>query len=277
MKRGYIYKIISPTNRIYIGKTFNLNKRIESYRGLCCKGQRLLFNSLSKHGWSNHTFEILFEDYCTNVELSKLESKFIIEYNSFRGYNSRFGMNLTLGGEGSLGMTHSEKTKKKISESKRNSERTEKQFIASERRKGQKVIKSEDWIKNNAEALKKIIYQYNLDGEFIREWKSAKDVEIELGFCRKNISANLRCVSRYAYGFIWMYKSKPNNKSVSYKVNKKRKGTKVFDIENNIIYESIAEVSKIKNIKYTTLYAMLFGINKNKTNFIIYDENIHGL
>lgn len=39
--------------------------------------------------------------------------------------------------------------------------------------------------------MKKPIIQFNLDGEKIREWKSAKDVESELGFSRKNISMNL--------------------------------------------------------------------------------------
>ena len=33
-----------------------------------------------------------------------------------------------------------------------------------------------------------------------------KDVEVTLGYSRKNISQNLRGNSKHAYGFIWKYK-----------------------------------------------------------------------
>ena len=46
----------------------------------------------------------------------------------------------------------------------------------------------------------------NLDNEFLKEWKSAKDVELELGLSRKNISANLRNKTKQAYGYKWKFK-----------------------------------------------------------------------
>jgi hypothetical protein len=78
--------------------------------------------------------------------------------------------------------------------------------LACERLRGKKIIKSAEWIKNNSESIKKPILQYSLNDEFIKEWKSAKDVELELGLSRKNISVNLRGKTNHAYGYKWKYK-----------------------------------------------------------------------
>jgi group I intron endonuclease len=276
MEKGYIYKIISPTNRIYIGKTFNLEKRVRSYKGLWCKKQRVLYKSLVKYGWDKHSFEILFEDFCSEEYLSELETKYIIEYNSFRRYNYKFGMNLTLGGEGSCGLKHTDKTKKMISETKKKAKRTEKEILASEKRRGTKVYKSEEWIKNNAESIKKPILQYDLDGNFIKEWKSAKDIELELGFSRKNISCNVRYKSNSAFNFIWIFKNadlKIDDILIRRKRERKKptNSIKVLDIECNIVYDSIMDVVKNTNMTYAKVYRVIYSNDENK-KYIIYEE-----
>lgn len=205
MGKGYIYKITSPSGKIYIGKTINIINRKSSYKGLHCKKQRILYNSLLKHGWENHSFEILLEGNYTNDELSKFEIYYIILYNSFVKWND-FGMNLTLGGDGCPLISHSDETKKKISETKKNQTPTERQLNWYKNLVGRKINKSDEWIKNNGESIKKPIIQYSLNGQFIKEWSSAKDVELELGLSRKNISSNLREKSLSAFGFIWKYK-----------------------------------------------------------------------
>lgn len=45
-----IYKITSPSNKIYIGQSIDIDKRKEYYSKLRCQGQRRLFYSLQKHG-----------------------------------------------------------------------------------------------------------------------------------------------------------------------------------------------------------------------------------
>ena len=52
----------------------------------------------------------------------------------------------------------------------------------------------------------KPISQYDLDGNFIRDFRSAKDAEIEKGYSRKNISNVIRKKSKTACGFVWKYK-----------------------------------------------------------------------
>ena len=65
-----IYKITSPTGKIYIGQSINIEKRFNQYKHLKCKGQTILYRSFLKYGVENHTFEIVCE-----CEISELNSK----------------------------------------------------------------------------------------------------------------------------------------------------------------------------------------------------------
>ena len=57
-----------------------------------------------------------------------------------------------------------------------------------------------------SEKLSKPILQYTKYGKFVREWKSTRDVERNLGYFHNSISNC--CTGRYksAYGFIWKFK-----------------------------------------------------------------------
>ena len=57
-----IYKITSPSNKIYIGQSLNIEKRFYDYKKLFnCKGQHYLYRSFLKYGIENHTFEVIHE------------------------------------------------------------------------------------------------------------------------------------------------------------------------------------------------------------------------
>lgn len=56
-----IYKITSPSNKIYIGSSSNIKKRWNSYFYLKCKLQPKIYNSLKKYGSENHIYEIIEE------------------------------------------------------------------------------------------------------------------------------------------------------------------------------------------------------------------------
>lgn len=66
-----IYKITSPTNRVYIGQSEDILRRFSSYKRLNCKSQPKLYNSLLKYSAESHKFEILIE--CGISELNALE------------------------------------------------------------------------------------------------------------------------------------------------------------------------------------------------------------
>jgi hypothetical protein len=123
---GVIYKITSPSGKIYVGQTFDINKRLYHYKNGDCKKQKKLYRSLNKYGFENHIIELIDKSNDRNF-LLYLE-KFYIKL--FDSYNTTHGMNLTMGGEGCNINHHSEETKKKISESKKNKPKTEKQILA---------------------------------------------------------------------------------------------------------------------------------------------------
>lgn len=64
-----IYKITSPSGRIYIGQSNNIERRFKEYKSLNnCKTQLKLFRSFLKYGVINHIFE--FVEECIIEELN---------------------------------------------------------------------------------------------------------------------------------------------------------------------------------------------------------------
>lgn len=59
---------------------------------------------------------------------------------------------------------------------------------------------------------KRPIIQHTLDGEFVREWESAWQIEQELGYNHSKISLVCRGIRKTAYGFIWKYKEGVSHK-----------------------------------------------------------------
>lgn len=102
-----IYKITSPTGKIYIGQTCSFKRRFNSYKNLKCLQQPKLYNSFLKHGFENHTFKILLE--CKKEELNHFENKFIVQYGS-----NINGLNCTSGGNKCI---FNQETKNKMSNS----------------------------------------------------------------------------------------------------------------------------------------------------------------
>lgn len=75
-----IYKITSPTGKVYIGQSINIKKRQREYSRLqSCKNQTKLYASLIKYGYTNHTFEVVEE--CLLGELNIRERYWQEYYN----------------------------------------------------------------------------------------------------------------------------------------------------------------------------------------------------
>ena len=74
-----IYKITSPSKRVYIGQSVDINKRIIKYKGLFCSSQVRLYNSFLKYGFNTHKIEILCE--CEIFELNEKERYYQDIYN----------------------------------------------------------------------------------------------------------------------------------------------------------------------------------------------------
>jgi len=89
-----IYKITSPNNKIYIGRSVNIKRRFSDYKRLGCKAQTLLYMSFLKHGVESHCFEVI--EYCEISKLNERESYFIKLLSSTK---RGVGLNCTSGGD----------------------------------------------------------------------------------------------------------------------------------------------------------------------------------
>jgi group I intron endonuclease len=104
-----IYKITSPTNKVYIGQSKDIKLRFYYYSIKSCKSQRKLYHSLKKHGVDNHIFEVVEE--CDIEQLNERER----HYQDLYDVTSSNGLNLVLQGANEKRKIISDEMKKKIS------------------------------------------------------------------------------------------------------------------------------------------------------------------
>jgi len=119
-----IYKITSPTDRVYIGQSVDIEDRWKDYHCLACKSQIKLYRSFIKYGVENHKFEIV--TLCYEEQLNEFERDFQEAYDVLNGLNCRLVETNDKSGKWSkdvinkmknsqLGKKHSEETKSKLS------------------------------------------------------------------------------------------------------------------------------------------------------------------
>ena len=106
-----IYKITSPTKKVYIGQSVNIERRFSTYkRNNPINKQPRLYSSFKKYGVENHKFEIVCE--CEIFELNEKE-RYYQDLFSATGKNS---LNCVLQQTKNLDYFSSLETRKKISE-----------------------------------------------------------------------------------------------------------------------------------------------------------------
>ena len=234
MEKGHIYKITSPTGRVYIGKTTRLNDRISYYRNNNNKQQKIISSSIDKYGWNQHKFEVI--DEAPIDQLNELEIKYIKEFNTFH-YDNPNGMNLTRGGEGlngrklsaetiakqiakRTGTKRSKATKELMSSLKKgkapscaSNPKTE-YFLQRARESNLGRVPSADEILKRKQArLSRLIEQHesilqiDINGNIIKEWQMLpKDIAKHFNACDTNIVKCLNRKQEKGLGYIWKYK-----------------------------------------------------------------------
>jgi group I intron endonuclease len=114
-----IYKLTSPSGKVYIGQSVNLKSRMAHYKSNKSKSITAIKSAILKYGWDNFKVDILWssEDN-TNIKfiLNQLEKDFINLYDclSPNGYNLRDG--------GTDGYIYTNEVKQKISNSNKGRE-----------------------------------------------------------------------------------------------------------------------------------------------------------
>lgn len=182
-----IYKIVFPNGKIYIGQTTNLYRRSIMHKNAIYSGQKLLQQAFLDCGSQQNKTILKVLHYCNKKELNKWEKYYIIFYNTA---DSLKGLNLELGGCNGKASKRSKLNK----------------GLAG---KGRKY--SKNGLKNIIKALRKRakpLLQYDLNGNFIKEWETTGDVAKAFNLKRKstgNIHAGCKS-GKPRLGFIWKYK-----------------------------------------------------------------------
>ncbi len=174
-----IYKITSPSGRIYIGQSRDIQKRKKCYTPGRCKNQKLINNSLRKYGYKNHLFEIVYI-FPEDVKESVVDNFEIFCYEQYRDSGIKM-LNLKECGNG--GGKHTDSTKLLIG--KQSKER----FKAK---------------------LGYEIYQYDLNLNLIQTWKdSMLDISKSSGVSGPNLSRSLTKNElgkiNICSGYFWFY------------------------------------------------------------------------
>ena len=208
-----IYKIESPSGKVYIGQSWNIKRRWNDHKATKSYKHKKLNASFLKHGVQNHSFDIL---HTLPIDISQdiLNDYEQIYIDAFRSCNIEL-LNLKEGGNG-YGK-HSEETKAIIKEKRKY------QKITDEQRKKMSLFfknipRTKEWIDKvaNANIGKKVTYeirlknmkpikQLTLNGEYIKDWDCSRNAAKELGTNESNICNCLTGRSKSACGYKWIY------------------------------------------------------------------------
>jgi hypothetical protein len=216
MSKTGIYKITSPSGKVYIGQSIDIDKRWEGHNKYNGIGPKLK-NSYIKYGFNSHTKNTLEE--CSIEQLNEREIYWKQYYLSIYGWDNVLFCELYDNGGG----PKSKETKLKQSVSQKANlakpEVKEKRKInctLAANRPGvqEKAVANTDWITREINRLKsmdysklkKAVLQFDLDGNFIKEWNGFIDIKKELNYDQSTIRKCCKKQQKTAYGFIWKYK-----------------------------------------------------------------------
>jgi len=218
-----IYKITSPTGKVYIGQSINIEKRFEHYKYVnSIKGQPKLYYSFKKYGYKNHIFEILEE--CQIKQLNEQEIYWGLYFNVINE-----GLNCKLGNQNSIISKETRlKMSKKVFQYDLQGNFIKEWSSISEISDTLKLSKG--WLSHIIDHStftlkgyrftsektklipitknyknKKIVFQYDRNNIFIQQWSSAKEAAEKLGLFTQNITSCCRNETKSAGGFIWKY------------------------------------------------------------------------
>lgn len=225
-RTGKVYKITSPTGRVYIGSTSkSIEDRLIVYRKVWCKSQHKIFGSLKKHGPDKHIFEILWE--------GAVEDRFKMERyygDLFNVLDRRKGLNLKLPGYDDVPTVYSADTVEKIRASRKLVPSTISEYCHS----------------RSVEIRSITVNSYDLKGNFLSTHKSIKQASRDTKVHTAQI--RLCCIDEAwsAKGYQFRYKKDDLNKGIKPYVknpNAKRRAVDMYDEKGNYIktFNSVTE------------------------------------
>lgn len=282
-----IYKITSPTGKIYIGQSINIKRRFRTYnKPSGAKGQASLENSFKKYGVENHQFDII--EYCSIEDLNCSE-RFWQDQFDVIGKN---GLNCILQECGEQRRIVSEETAEKIRVSKIGDKNPMYGKIVTEetrKKQGDSMRGTKRPQYSNTSRITMQELRKNKDGFFRGSNPNANIIlDMEMGIfydCAKDAceAKNINYLSftqalsptrgRGNYrGLICIDNCVDKIPEITPKYASVKR--KIINTVTGEVYESIKAASKILNMNYSTLKSKINGYNPNNTNLIYYNEQL---
>ena len=139
----------------------------------------------------------------------------------------------------------------------------EKGLLANISNGGETVVEELITVLNDKKCSEKV-YQYDLDGNLIKEWDSVKQAGEALGINRPSISNCLKGRYKSAGGFIWRYSVEEVSPV------KKTKSIEQYDLDGNLIkvWDSINSIENGTDYKRKTIYACANGQNSTAYGYV---------
>lgn len=213
---NYIYKVTNNIDhKIYIGATTkSIEERRKDHLKKSKKGKSYAFqNAIGTYGVDAFKWEQI-DTATTTDELAKKEKEYILEYNSKEeGYNSDGG-----GGIQKTVYQYDTITGKLINKYSNltdagNVINITKQHLSNVCLSVNKYYRGFYWSYDFVEKFislkdnrKKKVYQYNIQGEFIKEYNSVSEASKQSGCNKSSIAKVCRKERKSSGGFKWEYK-----------------------------------------------------------------------
>jgi group I intron endonuclease len=264
-KMGVIYKITSPSGRVYVGKTKRLKIRIWEYRWRSKKRKSIIHDSIKGYGWEAHKLEVIEE--VSDELLNEREMFWIKELNTFYLDNEK-GMNMTKGGDGNVpSWKHNIERRKKQSKAfsgknnpfygKTHSEeyRKRKSIEVSEYNKKNGVKVPEWGAEKGRQKIIKAVLMYDAAGSFVREFESCTEAGKFINGKARDISACASGRRTQAKGYVFRYKTENYPLKIEVKVKQQTVKRPIITELFGKIWEhpSAQEASEYFSIPKTTI------------------------
>ena len=259
-----IYKITSPSGKIYIGQSVNILSRINKYKTARCITQPIILKSILKYGWENHVFEIVCE--CEQSELNEKERYYQEMFDCIgkNGLNCMLTNTRTKSGKARQ-ETIDKLTGRKLPESTREKMRNKK--LSEETRR---KISQSNTGRVMSEETKRKISESNSGKKRTQEYIDKMKLRVMSDETKEKIKLSKKGMKYSEQARANLRLAKKGTKPSEDCLNNSRlaNSKKVINTKDGIIYNSISELSKILKISSSTLSAKLNNKIKNNTTFM---------
>lgn len=270
----YLWKNLI-NGKVYVGQAQNFYKRMRGYINET-GNHRLIKRAINKYGFDNFDIIVLERDIPYD-KLNEREIYWIRYYNSCISFANSWGYNMTEGGDGSAGLKHTDETRRKLSDIRKNSGhpvvcvengRTYKNAVEASKDIGAsspssirdclngkritaggyhwRYLDDVDWKPKIHGCLKPVLCI-----ETGAEYKSIKEASRRTGINKCSISECCNGTQKRAGGFHWKFVG--DDKWVMPEDSNPGNRKPVRHIETNIIYPTVKEAAKATGLSMTSV------------------------